>query len=126
MKLLLHKWAIIEPLPFVTRVVYIATPFRGSFQAKGWVRNIIQRIVSIPIGILALPYDVVAGNPNVVGDLFSQMKLPFEVGNKIPSSVDGMSPKSTAANPCDDARSTRSQGAFNHCHRWKRRTPEGG
>jgi pimeloyl-ACP methyl ester carboxylesterase len=92
MKSLLRKWAIIEPLPFVTRVVYIATPFRGSFQAKGWVRNIIQRIVSIPIGILALPYDVVAGNPNVVGDLFRQMKLPFEVGNKIPSSVDGMSP----------------------------------
>jgi hypothetical protein len=92
MKLLLRKWAIIEPLPFVTRVVYIATPFRGSFQAKGWVRNIIQRIVSIPIGILALPYDVVTGNPNIVSDLFRQLKLPIEVSNKIPSSVDGMSP----------------------------------
>jgi len=92
MKLLLRKWAIIEPLPFVKRVVYISTPFRGSFQAKGWVRSIIQRIVSIPIGILALPYNVVAGNPNIVSDLFRQLKLPLEVSNKLPSSVDGMSP----------------------------------
>ena len=92
MKLLLRKWFIVEPLPFVKRVVYISTPFRGSFQARGWVRSIIQRIVSIPMGILALPYNVVAGNPNIVSNLFSQLKLPMEVSNKLPSSVDGMSP----------------------------------
>ena len=92
MKLLLRKWAFIEPLPFVKRVVYIATPFRGSFRAQDWVRSIIERLVSIPASVLALPYDVVAGNPNIVSDLFSQLELPFEVSNKIPTSVDGMSP----------------------------------
>lgn len=92
MKLLLRKWTFIEPLPFVKRVVYISTPFRGSFQARGWVRNAVRRIVSIPIGILALPYNVLAGNPNIVSNLFRQLKLPVEVGNKLPSSVDGMSP----------------------------------
>ena len=75
------------------RVVYIATPFRGSFQAKGWVRDIIKRIVSLPLNILALPYDVVSGNPNMLNDLFSQTKLPFKIGNKLPSSVDSMSPE---------------------------------
>mgnify|MGYP001251337603 CR=1 FL=1 len=92
MKLLLRKWTFIEPLPFVKRVVYISTPFRGSFQARGWVRNVVRRIVSIPIGILALPYNVLAGNPNIVSNLFRQLKLPLEVSNKLPSSVDGMSP----------------------------------
>jgi hypothetical protein len=92
MKSLLRKWFLFEPLPFVKRVVYIAAPFRGSFQAKGWVRSIIQRIVSLPMDVLTLPYNVVAGNPNMLGDLFSQMKLPFEIGNKLPSSIDSMSP----------------------------------
>ena len=76
-------------------MVYIATPFRGSFQATNWVRSIIKRIVSLPVNILALPYDVVTGNPNIVSNLFRQLKLPIEVSNKLPSSVDGMSP----ANP---------------------------
>jgi len=92
MKMLLRKWLIIEPLPFVKRTVYISTPFRGSFRAQGWVRGIIKKIVSLPLNTLALPYNVVAGNPNVISDLFSQLKLPIEISNKMPSSVDGMSP----------------------------------
>lgn len=92
MKALLRKWAFVEPLPFVKRTVYISAPFRGSFQAKNWVRGIIKRIVSLPMDILTLPYNVVAGNPNIVSNLFRQLKLPIEVGNKLPTSVDGMSP----------------------------------
>jgi hypothetical protein len=91
MKSLLRKWAFVEPLPFVKRTVYISTPFRGSFRAQEWVRNIVKRIVSLPTDILALPYNVVAGNPNIVSNLFRQLKLPIEVSDKMPSSVDGMS-----------------------------------
>lgn len=92
MKALLRKWVFVEPLPFVKRTVYISAPFRGSFQAKNWIRGIIKRIVSLPMDVLTLPYNVVAGNPNIVSNLFRQLKLPIDVGNKLPSSVDGMSP----------------------------------
>ena len=92
MKALLRKWAFVEPLPFVKRTVYISAPFRGSFQAKNWVRGIIKRIVSLPMDILTLPYNVVAGNPNILSNLFRQLKLPIDIGNKLPTSVDGMSP----------------------------------
>lgn len=92
MKSLLRKWAFVEPLPFVKRTVYISAPFRGSFRAQKWVRNIVKRIVSLPTDILALPYNVVAGNPNIVSNLLRQLKLPIEVSDKMPSSVDGMSP----------------------------------
>lgn len=92
MKALLRKWAFVEPLPFVKRTVYISAPFRGSFQAKNWVRGIIKRIVSLPMDVLTLPYNVVAGNPNIVSNLFRQLKLPIDIGNKLPTSVDGMSP----------------------------------
>jgi len=92
-KSMLRKWMFFEPLPFVKRVVYIATPFRGSFRAQGWVRGIIQRIVSIPINILSLPVDVVNRNPNVISDLLGQSKLPLKFRSAMPTSVDGMSPQ---------------------------------
>jgi hypothetical protein len=92
MKSLLRKWMFFEPLPFVKRVVYISTPFRGSFRAQGWVRSIIQRLVSLPLSILSLPVDIAKKEPNVISNLLSQTKLPVEFRNKMPTSVDGMSP----------------------------------
>ena len=118
MKSLLRKWMFFEPLPFVKRVVYIATPFRGSFRAQGWVRRIIQRIVSLPLSILSLPVDIAKKDPNIVSELLGQTKLPFEFRNKMPASIHSMSPpKSGSADPCEDAGCFRSQGAFDHCHR---------
>jgi hypothetical protein len=91
-KATLRNWAFFEPLPFVKRVVYISTPFRGSFRAQGWVRSIVQRLVSLPLTILSLPVDIAKRNPNVISDLLGQTKLPFEFRNKMPTSVDSMSP----------------------------------
>jgi hypothetical protein len=92
MKSQLRKWFSFEPLPYVKRVVYIAAPFRGSFRATGFVRNIIQRIVSLPTDILSLPFNVVRGDPNLISNIFRQMKLPIAFRNKLPTSIHGMSP----------------------------------
>jgi pimeloyl-ACP methyl ester carboxylesterase len=91
-KATLRKWAFSEPLPFVKRVVYISTPFRGSFRAQGWVRSIVHRLVSLPLTILSLPVDIAKNNPNVIRDLLGQTKLPFEFRNRMPTSIDSMSP----------------------------------
>jgi triacylglycerol esterase/lipase EstA (alpha/beta hydrolase family) len=77
LKARLREYYFIEPLPFVTRVVYISTPHRGSFLAKSWVRNLVRRFVT-------LPYDIL---------LFEQSKLPSEFRDKTLTSVDSMSPK---------------------------------
>ena len=38
----------IEPLPFVRRVIFIATPHRGSYLASGFARKWAKRMVSLP------------------------------------------------------------------------------
>ncbi len=45
---LVTKGLIIKPLPFVRRVVFIATPHRGSYQALGILGNLASRLVSLP------------------------------------------------------------------------------
>ena len=86
LKARLREYFFIEPLPFVTRVVYISTPHRGSFLAKSWVRNLVRRFVT-------LPHDILTGDSKIYGNLFEQSKLPSKFRDKIPTSVDGMSPK---------------------------------
>jgi hypothetical protein len=49
---LIKKTAVFESLPFVDRVVFISTPHRGSFLAAGWVRNLVRRLVSLPVDIV--------------------------------------------------------------------------
>ena len=73
-----------EPLPFVKRVMFISTPHRGSFLTKNWVRNLVRSLVSIPIDIITL-------NPQRFIQFTDQLKLPPDMRNRIPSSVDAMS-----------------------------------
>jgi pimeloyl-ACP methyl ester carboxylesterase len=73
-----------EPLPFVTRVVFISTPHRGSFRTKNWVRNLVRRFVTLPV-------DLVFNKGNLYNKFSSQLKLPTSMRNKVPTSIDGMS-----------------------------------
>jgi pimeloyl-ACP methyl ester carboxylesterase len=82
----LREYLFIEPLPFVTRIVYIATPHRGSFRAKSWIRNLVRRFVT-------LPHDILTGDPRIYGNLFEQLKLPSEFRSKMLTSLDSMSPQ---------------------------------
>jgi pimeloyl-ACP methyl ester carboxylesterase len=80
---LLRKAFFFEPLPFVQRVVFIATPQRGSFVSKSWIGRFFSRLVSLPKNIVQMPKSVVQALTT---------KLPPEVERKIPTSVDNMSP----------------------------------
>ena len=73
-----------EPLPEVKRVVFIATPHRGSYRTKDWVRSLVRTIVNIPVNIVTL-------NPERLTQFTNQLKLPASMRDRIPSSVDGMS-----------------------------------
>jgi pimeloyl-ACP methyl ester carboxylesterase len=48
----LEKEVLYKPLPFVSRVVFIATPHRGSFLSKNWVRTLVLKMIALPKGVL--------------------------------------------------------------------------
>jgi hypothetical protein len=74
-----------EPLPFVKRVVFIATPHRGSFLAGQRVRRLFQKI-------LDFPGDMIDGAASIL-TLAEEWKLPYRFEGRIPTSLDGMSPQ---------------------------------
>ncbi len=73
-----------EPIPFVTRVVFISTPHRGSFLTKDWVRTLIRKLISIPIDILTF-------NTDDLNKITGMTKVPASMRNRVPTSIDGMS-----------------------------------
>ena len=81
----LRHMLFLEPLPFVSRVVFISTPHRGSYLAGGFARRWARRLMS-------LPGDVVSrGTETIQLAKGSAMEKFFH--GRIPTSLDSMSPK---------------------------------
>jgi len=78
---LLEQALFIKPLPFVRRVIFVATPHRGSFQAARWIAAQVGRLVTFPVDVAQ------AGQ-----ELVTRKKDAFRAVGRIPSSVDNMSP----------------------------------
>jgi pimeloyl-ACP methyl ester carboxylesterase len=72
------------PLPFVHRVVFIATPHRGSFVSGGWIGQLAGKFISLPFKLLNPLQEVLVQNPQA--SAFRSMK-------DIPRSTDNMDPK---------------------------------
>ena len=49
---MVERSLVFSPLPFVKRVVFISTPHRGSYRASGWVRRLVQKIITLPVDVL--------------------------------------------------------------------------
>ena len=77
---LVRRTLFIEPLPFVRRVVFIATPHRGSFLANNWLGSIAKRLIRLPGNLLSIGADLNRGDA---------------VAGRLPTSVDNMK----ASNP---------------------------
>jgi hypothetical protein len=79
---LLRRGLFVEPLPEVSRVVFIATPHRGSFVAgRRIIANVVRKLVSLPFALTGVAADI-ARNPDAVeGPLV------------VPSAIDNMSPR---------------------------------
>jgi len=78
---LLREGIFFEPLPTVERVVFIATPHRGSFRASEFVLNLIRRLVTLPGTLVNLFQDLVKR------EAFAHLGM-----SQLPTSVDNMSP----------------------------------
>ncbi len=82
---MLANFLFIEPLPFVDRAVFISTPHRGSFLAKLWIGSLFRRITSLPTTLIRGSADFLT--------LERKLKLPIQLKGRLPTSIDGMSPK---------------------------------
>jgi pimeloyl-ACP methyl ester carboxylesterase len=74
-----------HPLPFVNRVVFLATPHGGSYRAGRIVLNLVRRLVTLPLRLVSPIEDLVRLNPWLRGSL---------AGGRVPTAVDNMSPRS--------------------------------
>ena len=80
---LLRQTMSFEPLPFVTEVVFIATPHRGSFQVTALVLTLVRWLVTLPRTMVQRLQDVARQNPEAVrGQLLEG----------VPTAVDNMRP----------------------------------
>jgi pimeloyl-ACP methyl ester carboxylesterase len=77
---LLRRGLFVEPVPEVSRVVFICTPHRGSFVAgRSIIANITRKMLSLPFTLTGVAADL-ARNPGTASMV-------------IPSAVDNMSPR---------------------------------
>jgi hypothetical protein len=68
----------------VTRVVFIATPHRGSFRVSSFIANIVQRIVTLPVRVVKGLHEVVQQNPDDRASLRALDRTPTAVENMQP------------------------------------------
>jgi pimeloyl-ACP methyl ester carboxylesterase len=78
---LLRESIFFEPVPTVKRVIFIATPHRGSFRASGYVFQLVRRLIHLP-GTLVSQLQTLLKSEAFAGLGMSQL----------PTSVDNMSP----------------------------------
>jgi pimeloyl-ACP methyl ester carboxylesterase len=79
---LLKQMLFFEPLPFVTRVVFIATPHRGSFRVSSFVLSVLRRLISLPFTVVKGARELAERNPGL------------SMIERSPNAVDGMRPGS--------------------------------
>jgi hypothetical protein len=80
---LLQRVAFFEPLPFVSRVVFLATPHRGSYRVTGPVLNLVRRLVTLPLRLVQPMENLLRLNPGAwIAGTF----------RGLPTAVDNMSP----------------------------------
>jgi pimeloyl-ACP methyl ester carboxylesterase len=103
---LLRQVFFFEPLPFVRRLVFLATPHRGSFVAEGPLANLLARFVQLPQTLAGATGDLVTGNPDT---------LRFDPRRPVFGSVYGMRPGSFLLTTLDETPIAPGvQGALDH------------
>ena len=108
---LLREAMFFEPVPTLRRVVFIATPHRGSYQASGWALDLIRRFITLPGTLvsqfqgLAQAQTFASGNQRIT-DLGGQ----YESGASVPESAQRPPDRPRHHRPLDHRRARRRSG----------------
>jgi len=84
-KALVGRALLVKPLPFVKTVIFMSTPHRGSFLSKEWNRNIVRRLITLPVTMVEASMDAFDYMSDDTKKLLGGKKTFF-------TSADGMSP----------------------------------
>lgn len=82
---LVRKAVFVRPLPFVRRVVFLATPQHGSYFAGSWFSHVLARFITLPVDIVHLNADLLLRN---------RRTLAFASLGSVATAVDNMTPGS--------------------------------
>src|SRR4029453_15758795 len=80
---LLRRAMFVHPLPFVRRVVFLATPHHGSYVAGSWLAHQVARLVRAPLDVTKAVTDFATLDRN---------DLALQAIRGAPTSVDNMTP----------------------------------
>jgi len=83
---LLQRSLFYKPLPCVRRVVFVATPHRGSFLVGGRVSDLLRKLISLPGVLLSPLQEIFQRSPEAVTNR--------SLKNEFPRSTDNMDPNS--------------------------------
>jgi len=78
---LIQRSLFFEHQPFVTRVVFIATPHRGSFRVSSFVLGIVRKLVTLPLTVVSAVTEVAAKGIGLLAEA-----APTAVDNMLPGS----------------------------------------
>jgi len=76
---LMRRSLFVEPLPFVSRVIFICTPHRGSYLAENFLGQFARRLVKLPAGLTKASVELM--KLNAVGAAKTAWKLPTAIDN---------------------------------------------
>jgi pimeloyl-ACP methyl ester carboxylesterase len=85
---LLRRTSFVTPLPFVKRVVFLATPHRGSHLSVGRIAQWVASFIKAPVILAGAMADVIARNRDALV-LVNAKSAP-----RVPTSLDQMNPNS--------------------------------
>jgi hypothetical protein len=81
----LSRYFFFKPLPFISRVVFLATPHHGSEMSRGVVGRVGTSLISDSDHIHQLLYQLVKGNPDAF-DSRRFRRLPTSIETLVPNS----------------------------------------
>lgn len=94
---LLRRALVVEPLPYVRRVIFVSTPHRGSILVSGFIQSLGQRLIKTPAQLTQLGTKL--ATLNLTAGQSAQMK---QLRGKVPTSVANMKPDNPFLNALHD------------------------
>jgi len=80
----LGRALFIQPLPFVRRVVFIATPHRGSFRTGAWLNGFVRFLFRMPVNLVEMSRETIAAGTGVFYAARTTARLPTAAENMTP------------------------------------------
>jgi len=80
---LLQRAVFVHPLPFVKRVIFIATPQHGSYFSGNRLSHFIARFITFPLDVLRIANDLILRGDRAAA-LVSLQRMPTAVDNMTP------------------------------------------